>query len=169
MHQCGAFLQFLVDMVHFGKGGSPPWTPSPPPPSAQATPWGGGDTEPKWLRSSDAHSSLLNTQTGAYTHAPKTTGPWGFWWAALVNKACPLVVSSAPPVRLHGPRWCPGRPAGPSGAPPKRPHCAPSRPKVGVVPRPAPSAGLHRLQDEPVVRGPPCDMQLGRAGAGPMD
>ena len=39
MRQCGAFLQFLVDMVHFGRGGgAPPWTPSPPPPSAQATP-----------------------------------------------------------------------------------------------------------------------------------
>ena len=33
MGQCGAFLQFLVDMVHSGRGGggSPPWTPSLPP------------------------------------------------------------------------------------------------------------------------------------------
>ena len=32
MGQCGAFLQFLVDTVHFGGGvggGAPPWTPSP--------------------------------------------------------------------------------------------------------------------------------------------
>ena len=34
MGQCGAFLQFLVDMVHFGRGGGG----SSPPPSAQATP-----------------------------------------------------------------------------------------------------------------------------------
>ena len=47
MGQCGPFLQFLVDMVHSGRGGGGggldplpplPWTPSPPPPSAQATP-----------------------------------------------------------------------------------------------------------------------------------
>ena len=44
MGQCGAFLQFLVDMVQSGRGRGalPPWTPFPPPPSAQATLWGGG-------------------------------------------------------------------------------------------------------------------------------
>ena len=31
MGQCGAFLQLLVDMVQFGRGGgAPPWTLSPP-------------------------------------------------------------------------------------------------------------------------------------------
>ena len=40
MGQCGAFLQFLVDMVHSGRGGggSPPWTPSPLPPPLKQRP-----------------------------------------------------------------------------------------------------------------------------------
>ena len=46
MGQCGAFLQFLVDMVHFGRGGgAPPWTPFPLSP---------GPLPPSLLRSSNA-------------------------------------------------------------------------------------------------------------------
>ena len=57
MGQCGAFLQFLVNMVHSGRGGgggSPPWTTSPPPldplpplpPPLKQRPGGGGSGPP---------------------------------------------------------------------------------------------------------------------------
>ena len=42
MDQCGAFLQFLVDMVQFGRGGVTPGPPPPLPPPLKQRPGGGG-------------------------------------------------------------------------------------------------------------------------------